>query len=393
MDKKMTSGEIASKAGVSQKALRLYDEKGLLKPVGFSEGNYRLYDEESLAILEKIIVLKHVGFSLEEIKDSLEKKDNESIVISLQNQVALMESKIDELSKAVKCMKSVLARTDGNPDWDDVADIIKKIEYDQRADKRHIFAVNHTADGEDWYGKIYRSLNISENDRILDLGCGYAKLWRNNWSKISENIQIDGYDLHESWAEDFDKYLCVHRNSLAEGTHINLFWKNIEEEDTWEELEKKPQYTKVIAHYLATMINDMETLVSRASKVLAPGGMLSINYFGTDVEYDFWEEKLTELGLDLKFAIEQRAEKEKQHLAMKALLEKYFAKALDVRIPSPLSFDRAEDLLERVLEKYPNGAKYLNAHKAQLIQYFEKELTKAGSVVVRVDTGFWHCCK
>ncbi len=34
----MTSGEMAKKAGVSQKAIRLYDEKGLLKPTGYSEG-------------------------------------------------------------------------------------------------------------------------------------------------------------------------------------------------------------------------------------------------------------------------------------------------------------------------------------------------------------------
>ena len=32
MDKKMTSGEIAKKVGISPKAIRLYDEKGLLKP-------------------------------------------------------------------------------------------------------------------------------------------------------------------------------------------------------------------------------------------------------------------------------------------------------------------------------------------------------------------------
>ena len=36
MDKKMTSGEIAKKAGISQKAVRLYDEKELLKPVEYS---------------------------------------------------------------------------------------------------------------------------------------------------------------------------------------------------------------------------------------------------------------------------------------------------------------------------------------------------------------------
>ena len=31
MNNKMTSGEIAKKAGISQKAVRLYDEKGLKK--------------------------------------------------------------------------------------------------------------------------------------------------------------------------------------------------------------------------------------------------------------------------------------------------------------------------------------------------------------------------
>ena len=54
MKEKMTSGEIAKQAGVSTKALRIYDEKGLLKPVGHSEGNYKLYDKSSLIILEKI---------------------------------------------------------------------------------------------------------------------------------------------------------------------------------------------------------------------------------------------------------------------------------------------------------------------------------------------------
>ena len=64
MNDKMTSGEIAKKAGVSQKAVRLYDQKGLLKPSEYSEGNYRLYDKEALLILEKIIALKQVGFLL-----------------------------------------------------------------------------------------------------------------------------------------------------------------------------------------------------------------------------------------------------------------------------------------------------------------------------------------
>ena len=67
----MTSGEIAKKVGISQKAVRLYDEKGLLKPSDYSEGNYRLYDKEAILVLEKIIALKHIGFTLEEIYDKV----------------------------------------------------------------------------------------------------------------------------------------------------------------------------------------------------------------------------------------------------------------------------------------------------------------------------------
>ena len=97
MKEKMTSGEIAKQAGVSTKALRVYDEIGLLKPVEVSEGNYKLYDKSSLIILEKIIALKHIGFSLEEIKESLENDDQSSIRETLENQLEMMNQKIYEV--------------------------------------------------------------------------------------------------------------------------------------------------------------------------------------------------------------------------------------------------------------------------------------------------------
>ncbi len=154
MKEKMTSGEIAKQARVSTKALRVYDEKGLLKPVGFSEGNYKLYDKSSLIILEKIIALKHIGFSLEEIKNSLENDDQSSIREILEKQLEMMNQKIYELQKSAKCIKSALARFDENPDWDDIADIIKKMEMSQGADERRWYAEEHAADGIEWYEKI-----------------------------------------------------------------------------------------------------------------------------------------------------------------------------------------------------------------------------------------------
>ena len=239
MKEKMTSGEIAKQAGVSQKALRVYDEKGLLKPVGQTEGNYKLYDKNSLIILEKIIALKHIGFSLEEIKSSLENDDQSSIREILENQLKMMNEKIYELQKSAKCIESALARFDENPDWDDIADIIKKMEMSQGADERRWYAAEHAADGIEWYEKIFDSLSFAENDTVLDLGCSYGLLWRKNWNRIPENFNVDGVDIHGNWADDLYEYLNENRETLPEGSNIQVYFSNLEKSETWEKISEK----------------------------------------------------------------------------------------------------------------------------------------------------------
>ena len=197
MEKRMTSGEIAKKTGVSKKTVRLYDEKGLLKPSGYSEGNYRLYDTEALAVLEKIIALKQIGFSLEEIHDNLAAEKDIDITEVLTRQLKSLETKRYEIEKAIASINSVLLR-ETEPDWDSVAEIVKTMQMDQRADENHFQALLHNA-GQDWYVTIYKSLVLQENARVLDLGCGYGKLWRNNWAELPAGVTVVGYDLRGSF--------------------------------------------------------------------------------------------------------------------------------------------------------------------------------------------------
>ena len=63
-----TAGEIAKIAGVSLRTIRFYDVKGLLKPVSYSDAGYRYYNQESLIILQRILMLKYLGFSLQQIE-------------------------------------------------------------------------------------------------------------------------------------------------------------------------------------------------------------------------------------------------------------------------------------------------------------------------------------
>src|SRR6476660_642379 len=63
-------GKFSSLSGVSIKALRYYDEIGLLRPAGLDEETgYRRYNGEQLLTARRIAALKELGFSLGEIAE------------------------------------------------------------------------------------------------------------------------------------------------------------------------------------------------------------------------------------------------------------------------------------------------------------------------------------
>ena len=59
------------------------------------------------------------------------------IVESLNQQLDIMEQKMSEIQKTIDCIQGILARTDGQPDWSDVAEIARNIRQDQSADEEH----------------------------------------------------------------------------------------------------------------------------------------------------------------------------------------------------------------------------------------------------------------
>ncbi|HET6283095.1 MAG TPA: MerR family transcriptional regulator [Polyangia bacterium] len=61
-------GELAKKTGKSVRALRLYEELGLLAPAVRSKGGFRMYSGRAVTRIEWIQKLQDMGFSLTEIK-------------------------------------------------------------------------------------------------------------------------------------------------------------------------------------------------------------------------------------------------------------------------------------------------------------------------------------
>ena len=84
-------GEISKLCHLPVKTLRYYDSVGLLVPDYVDKiTGYRYYSASQLAECNRIIVLKGLGFSLDEIKQQIYDKSEESIV-------NMLDEKADEL--------------------------------------------------------------------------------------------------------------------------------------------------------------------------------------------------------------------------------------------------------------------------------------------------------
>jgi len=87
-------GDFSRIARVSARLLRFYDELGLLVPAhADSRSGYRYYAIEQLAELNRILVLKELGFNLDQVRDILRSKVNPS---ELRNMLVLRRNDVEQ---------------------------------------------------------------------------------------------------------------------------------------------------------------------------------------------------------------------------------------------------------------------------------------------------------
>jgi DNA-binding transcriptional MerR regulator len=69
-------GEVAERTSVTQRTLRFYEEKGLLRPPTRMEGGFRLYSEDDVRRVKHIRRLQDLlGVTLAEIKEMVEAEE------------------------------------------------------------------------------------------------------------------------------------------------------------------------------------------------------------------------------------------------------------------------------------------------------------------------------
>lgn len=93
-------GRVAKLAGVTVRTLHHYDALGLLSPGGRSAAGYRLYGEEDLKRLQRILYYRELGFTLKEIATILDDPKTPEMV-HLERQRRLLQGRMERLSAMV----------------------------------------------------------------------------------------------------------------------------------------------------------------------------------------------------------------------------------------------------------------------------------------------------
>jgi len=106
----MLIGEIADFFGISRKAMRLYEKKGIIKPVKVDTTNgYRYYSAEQVQQLNALLELKALGFSLDEIKMIIDGKTSKTPLLEmLERKRQAWQETINSAKYKEECLDNII---------------------------------------------------------------------------------------------------------------------------------------------------------------------------------------------------------------------------------------------------------------------------------------------
>lgn len=102
------TNEVSKLAGISRRTLQYYDDEGVLLTKR-SEHNYRIYDEEDLEKIWRLMIYKELGFDLKEIKELLTMSETLQTAW-LQKQLDKYENNLQKIKEKMNFILLILDR-------------------------------------------------------------------------------------------------------------------------------------------------------------------------------------------------------------------------------------------------------------------------------------------
>ncbi len=331
-----TIGQLAQLTDMSTKALRIYEEKGLITSTRNEGNNYRLFDESVKLQLQRIQTLKYLGFSLGEIEKTLVHFNQVDLEESFLEQKRLMEKKVVELNRMIHCMeKAAIECKENQFDLDEVFKMLKHIIINREADEGVGFLRNHamTKEPEGWSRWIFEQVKINAGMEIMDAGAGYGNLWRYNIERLPEQCKIYCLDKHNTHADTFYKEFGTHKA-------FEFIWNDLEK------IDFVNSYDLIFFNHVMVFIEEKESLLWKFKQALKWNGALVCTWGGA-LLFEKIANLLMECKPEEKVKIQSALKKKRQPLIeQENVLRRVFPKVEKRVRKVPLMYDTIEDFIE-----------------------------------------------
>ncbi|MCR5701295.1 MAG: methyltransferase domain-containing protein [Lachnospiraceae bacterium] len=400
-----TSGQFAKMAHITIRTVRYYDKVNILKPSYVSESGIRYYTDEDFAKLQQILLLKYLGFSLEDIRSiTIGDSDHQRLKNSLNLQLKLVRDRIEQMQHVASAIEETTEAIDNEKeiDWTQMLNLIHltnmentlKTQYENssnisaRINLHALYSTNKLG----WFPWVYTQCPIEQNTKVLEIGCGSGALWKENIEKIPSDVDIILNDISEGMLRDTrreltkyigtdtdDEVLCTKNNTSFSFHAFNCVDIPYDDES----------FDIVIANHLLFYCDDIEKVLSEVRRVLKSGGTFICSTYGAA-----HMKEITELVNKFNSSIILSADKLYERFGLDngmTLLAPYFSKIKRMIYDDELIVDEAEPLIEYIISCHGNQNQYLLDRYKDFRSFVEKK-TKKGFHITKY-AGIFSCTK
>lgn len=385
-----SSGQFARLAGVSVRTIRFYDKQNILKPSYVNPSGARFYTDSDLARLQQILLLKYLGFSLDDIKEmTIEDTDYHFLRNSLTLQKKLVQDRIEQMQLVESAIEDTVRAIDEarQIDWSHMLELIHLTGMEKSLKLQYQNATNlsarirlhrdYSVNRQGWFPWIYEKCQIADGQNILELGCGDGTLWTENMEKLPEQITLVLSDISEGMLRD------ARRNIGQEDTRFSF-----QAFDCARIPFSESTFDLIIANHVLFYCKDLAQVCTEVRRVLKPGGRFLCSAYGKD-----HMKEISDLVQQFDNRIVLSAEKLYEQFGLEngySILKSYFSKVTCALYEDSILLDRAEPLMEYILSCHGNQNQILLDHYKEFRAFTEKKI-KPGFPITK-HAGIF-CCE
>ena len=403
-----SSGEFAKKANVTVRTIRYYDKQNILKPSYVTDTGVRFYTDSDFTRLQQILLLKYLGFSLDDIKGmTIGDSDYNILKNSLHLQLKLIQDKMAQMQLVKNAIEDTIKTIDKDNtiDWSSMLSLIHltnmesslKTQYQNagnisaRINLHAMYSVNR----QGWFKWIYEQGNIASHTEVLELGCGDGRLWVDNIDSVmSQNIKphITVSDISEGMVNDARRNITEVYEKCVKNPENMVNSNNIFEYDVADCQNMSyndASYDCVIANHVLFYCEDIDKACQEIVRVLKPGGAFVCATYGSRHMQEI-SQLVKEFDKRIVLAADNLYDKFGLDTGDKQL-NKYFTSVNIRHYDDCLKVDKAEPLVEYILSCHGNQNQYLLDRYSDFKAFIQKKLRK--TLTITKDAGLVYCVK